>query len=477
MPVVLDYEHEHEHEEIIIMTLPKRCSSAEAAGLVASLGEEFAVVRNPGYIHPPYELYPLAPRTVTPLPELAAVVSDMDGTTTTTEHLCVYSLDYMVRRMTGRPAARDWAGLGDRDHPHVIGNSTTKHVEYLVDTYGGAMNRQAFLEALLESILWTIALSRDDARREEARNTATNLGLDGLIKSGPAGELIAKPSFSMDSLRHTAHQLALGNLDRFNPTDRNDLVRGGIEIYYARYHQILEGIGQGRAETLARQLLGEGRRLIEPMPGVGLFLAAIKGLVTPQEAGVLFDAQAVELLKAKGRPVPSADGLTKMRADFVAAVECFGAKPLPVAIVTSSLGYEARIVLGELFSVIRGAISEWPVPRATRDKLLEHFASPDDLYDAILTATDSSEIRLKPHRDLYSMALHRLGIGTEKFGRVLGLEDSESGVIGIRASGIGLAVAVPFDQTLGHDLSAATKICPGGLPQVMFEERFFMTIG
>lgn len=456
------------------MNLPKRCSSAEAAELIARLGDEFAVVRNPNYIHPPYELYPLAPRAATPLPELAAVVSDMDGTTTTTEHLCVYSLDYMVRRMSGRRTAQDWAGLGERDHPNVIGNSTTKHVEYLVDTYGGAMNRQAFLEALIESVLWTIALSRDDTRRDEALTTAIHLGLEDVIAGQTARELIDHPEFSMDTLRHTAHHLATGNLDTFQPNERGELVRGGIEIYYARYHQILEAIGQGQAETLARQLLGEGRRLIEPMPGVGLFLSAIKGLITPQEAGALFDAQAAGLLKAKGRPAPGEKEFKKMRADFVANVERFGKKPLPVAIVTSSLAYEARIVLGELFSVVRGAIAEWPISRSTRDHLLEKFVSPDEFYDAILTATDSSEIRLKPHRDLYSMALHRLGIGTEKFGKVLGLEDSESGVIGIRASGIGLAVAVPFDQTLGHDLSAATKICPGGLPQAMFEERFFV---
>lgn len=456
------------------MTLPKRCSSAEAAQLVARLGDEFAVVRNPNYIHPPYELYPLAPRVATPRPELVAVVSDMDGTTTTTEHLCVYSLDYMVRRMTGRPAAGDWAGLGERDHPHVIGNSTTKHVEYLVDTYGSELNRQAFLEALIESILWTLALSRDDLRRDEALTTAIRLGLADVLAGQSARQLIEHPAFSMDALRRTAHLLAAGNLGGFQPAERGDLVRGGIEIYYARYHQILDGIGQGQAETLARQLLGEGRRLIEPMPGVGLFLAAIKGLITPQEAGVLFDAQAADLLRAKGRPVPPADAFGQMRADFMAAVARFGAKPLPVAIVTSSLAYEARIVLGELFGVIRGMIAEWPLAHAGRERLLARFASPDDLYDGILTATDSSEIRLKPHRDLYSMALHRLGIGTDKFENVLGLEDSESGVIGIRASGIGLAVAVPFDQTLGHDLSAATKICPGGLPQVMFEERFFV---
>ncbi|MEN6626683.1 MAG: hypothetical protein ABFD69_10700 [Candidatus Sumerlaeia bacterium] len=454
--------------------LPKRCSAAEAAQLVARLGEEFAVVRNPGYIHPPYELYPLAPRAVTPLPELAAVVSDMDGTTTTTEHLCVYSLDYMVRRMTGRLGREDWPGLGDRDHPHVIGNSTTKHVEYLVDAYGASLDRQAFLEALVESILWTLALSRDDTRRGEAQTTATILGIDELIRSQPAAALMRDKSFTMEQLRQVAHGLASGSLDTFHATERGDLVRGGIEIYYARYHQILEGIGQGQAETLARRLLGEGRRLIEPMPGVGLFLSAVKGLITPGEAGTLFDACAADLLRAKGRPVPEAGAMNSMRADFVKAVEGFNARPVPVAIVTSSLAYEARIVLAELFAVVRGMMADWPIPPASRDKLLEKFASPDDLYDGILTATDSSEIRLKPHRDLYSMALHRLGIGTERFGHVLGLEDSESGVIGIRAAGIGLAVAVPFDQTLGHDLSAATKLCPGGLPQVMFEERFFI---
>jgi beta-phosphoglucomutase-like phosphatase (HAD superfamily) len=102
--------------------------------------------------------------------------------------------------------------------------------------------------------------------------------------------------------------------------------------------------------------------------------------------------------------------------------------------------------------------------------------SPDAYYDAILTASDSSEIRLKPHRDLYSIALHRLGLSPDDFDAVLGLEDSESGLIAIRGAGIGLAVAVPFAQTRGHDLAAAAKINHGGLPELMFEDHFCLAL-
>ena len=104
----------------------------------------------------------------------------------------------------------------------------------------------------------------------------------------------------------------------------------------------------------------------------------------------------------------------------------------------------------------------------------EAFADPLVFYDAVITATDSSEIRLKPHRDLYSIALHELGVYPEDFDRVAGFEDSESGTIAIRAAGIGLSCALPFAMTRGHHFQAATQVCPGGLPQVMLEKGLFL---
>jgi len=47
----------------------------------------------------------------------------------------------------------------------------------------------------------------------------------------------------------------------------------------------------------------------------------------------------------------------------------------------------------------------------------------------------------------------------------------------MRAAGIGCCIAVPFAQTTGHDLAAATHIMPGGIPQVVVEERGFVGEG
>jgi hypothetical protein len=240
----------------------------------------------------------------------------------------------------------------------------------------------------------------------------------------------------------------------------SDLVRGGIEIYYARYHQILQGIARGGGRELAALLLGDAtRRLIEPMPGVGLFLATAKGLLNGEIAGLVLDHLGI---------APTG------RERYLAAADRFAREPAKIAIVTSSIRYEAEIVLGELFNVLREQVADWPLPQAARERLRELFAGPAACYDAIITASDSSEIRLKPHRDLYSIALHRLGLLPDHFGEVLGLEDSESGVIAIRAAGVGLAVAVPFAQTLGHNLEAAARVNADGLPQVMLEDGFFI---
>ena len=89
---------------------------------------EVALVRNPGYIYAPVEFYPLAPKVSGPIPRVAGVVKDMDGTTTTTEPLCLHSLEWMVGRVTD--ANDDWSGLDKaRDYPHIIGNSTCLVVE------------------------------------------------------------------------------------------------------------------------------------------------------------------------------------------------------------------------------------------------------------------------------------------------------------------------------------------------------------
>jgi beta-phosphoglucomutase-like phosphatase (HAD superfamily) len=131
-------------------------------------------------------------------------------------------------------------------------------------------------------------------------------------------------------------------------------------------------------------------------------------------------------------------------------------------------------VLNEVFRVIREEAAGWPLPQERRDFLLERFRHPDRVYDARITASDSSEIRLKPHRDLYAIALHALGVLPEAFHRVIGFEDSESGTIAIRAAGISLCCALPFAMTKDHEFGAATQVCRGGMPEVILEKSFFL---
>ncbi len=450
--------------------LPRICEHPTAGKLIEGLGGEFAVVENPDFIHPPYELYPLAPKAAPPLGELLAVALDMDGTTTTTETLCLHSLETMVRRMNGWETPDQWPGFADgTDHPHIIGNSTTRHVEYLIDKYGEGLEKRTYLAHLIAATWWTIASGRDEGRRAEAHETLNLLGLGTLAREEACRRLLETPGLSLDGIQALSPQLADQYLDRFQAEAKIDLVRGGIEIYYARYHQLLEEIALGRGHELAGEVMGRaGARLIEPMPGVALFMTAIKGWLSPEEAARLLDQEGS--LGDWG----AVEG--ERRERFLRAVGQFQKRPLKVAIVTSSIRHEAKIVLGELFEAVRGQIADWPLEPKRKNLIQEELSGPETYYDAMVTASDSSEIRLKPHRDLYSIALHRLGLRPDQFGMVLGLEDSESGIIAQRAAGIGLTVAVPFAQTRGHRFKAAARVCEGGLPEVMFEEGFFLDV-
>ena len=107
--------------------------------------------------------------------------------------------------------------------------------------------------------------------------------------------------------------------------------------------------------------------------------------------------------------------------------------------------------------------------------IIDKFETYQKYYDGFVTASDSNEIRLKPHRDLYSIALHKLAVPKNDFNKVIGFEDSESGTIAIRAAGIGRAVAVPFAKTEGHNLDAASYISKGGLPEIILKQNLFLS--
>lgn len=451
--------------------LPRFADKTVAAELVSALADEYAVVENPPYIHPRYELYPLS-RGVSRLERgLAAAVMDMDGTTTTTEPVCIHALDTMVRRASGRDTDPAWPGLDHaRDYPHIIGNSTTKHVEYLVRTYGDGFQGDALRRHYIAGAAWTLGHGKDELRRREVRSTLASTGLAGLLSDTRFLALCGAESLEAPETAALLDTLAAETAGGFSCAGVAGRTRACIDIYYHRYHEVLEAVGRGEGDAAAREILGAGAsRLVGPMPGVGVFLALLKGLLG-EHAGAFAPMLCAQLGQA-GEAAPSAEAAEALLAGLGRR---FAARPAKLALVTSSIAYEAHLVLGEIFRVLRSEMPGWPVPQGLRDTLLGAFSDPLVFYDAVITATDSSEIRLKPHRDLYSIALHELGVYPGDFDRVAGFEDSESGTIAIRAAGIGLSCALPFAMTRGHHFQAATQVCPGGLPQVLLERGLFL---
>ncbi|MFC1581930.1 hypothetical protein ACFL4W_00185 [Planctomycetota bacterium] len=425
-------------------------------------GLEYAVVQNPSYVFPREEYYPMAPKITGGLGQLVGIVSDMDGTTTTTENLCLHSLETMVRRITGRLSEDEWTGLDhEKDYPHVIGNSTTRHVEYLIRTYKDAIRHKPFVRAALEAAVWTLVNGADEGRRRDVASTLKALGWEDVLAEDPHWQRLQEP-FHFDPKSQSGHLDGLTDAyaDKLLIPDETAQVRLAIDVYYYRYHEILAQIAAGEGEHLSKELL-DGQRLIEPMPGVAIFLALVKGWLG-RDAEKAFDylmsETSLEIDPDEGR---------RILGDLGGR---FQADPAKIAIVTSSIKYEADIVLNEVFAVIREQIEDVPVLK----ELIESFNSVDEVYDAFITASDSSEIRLKPHRDLYSIALHAMGIAPEDFDKVAGFEDSESGTIAIRAAGIGLCLAVPFSDTAGHDFTAASHVLQGGLPEAILKHGLFL---
>ena len=451
----------------------KFLNQVQAGEMITRLGTEFAIVKNPDYVHPPVEIYPLAPKITAPVDRLVAAVMDMDGTTTTTETLCLHSLEYMVRKITGRISQETWAGLDPiEDYPHIIGNSTTRHVEYLIQKYSEAIKHESLKSAYLYAALWFLIYGKDQNRIDEVKNNLANLGYGEMLTDANMISLLNSTDGNEKEMSklHTYLLKRYGN--SFRAISSSEIVRAAIDIYYQRYHEILSLIQAGKGKSLATDLLNKpGLNLIEPMPGVGEFLALIKGWLGEELEKLL--PQILDLFQQANVEGGKEIDFDVCGKKLIALAKRFQHNPLKIAVVTSSIFYEADIVMTEVFRVLQKQVENWQISQSRKELLLEKFSDYKNVYDGFVTASDSSEIRLKPHRDLYSIALHQLGIPVKQFGQVLGFEDSESGTIAIRAAGIGLCVAVPFSDTQHHDLSAAAFVLHGGLPEAMVRYNLF----
>lgn len=414
---------------------------------------EFACIKNPEGVFPEYEYIPMGVKQAT-LKDIRTIVCDMDGTTTSTENLCIHSLEFMVRKISGKMTTKEWAGLDKvKDYPHIIGNSTTRHIEYLIDTYRFNISDKHLQEAFLEGAIWFLRYGKDPQRINEVKNSCKNMG---------CGALINDVQLSDKSLLEK--YLTVCQID-----NKSKIVKAAIDIYYKRYHEILMAVDRGEKIPMIESI-GDinPNALIEPMPGVAIFISMVLGLLNAENAVSLNPILEQAYAQKCGKNIESDAG------SFAILAERFRKSPVKLALVTSSIYYEANIVIKQVFQAIIDEITHWPIDEESRNIIADHFRDYHHIYDAFITANDSHEIRLKPHRDLYSIALNTMNINSEDFDTIMGFEDSESGTIAIRAAGIPCAIALPFAETSGHDLSAASHIVEGGLPEVIIKHKCFI---
>jgi len=437
------------------------------------LGTEYAVIENPGHIYPAFELVPLAKKITTPRFLLSAAVMDMDGTTTTTETLCLHSLEYMIRQMSGKSLKSDWAGLDKSiDYPHIIGNSTTKHVEFLIKRYANFLDDSIIVHSYLYAAIWTLLVGKDKKRKEEVAVNLKNFRIGFVIAACENFRYVAGVN-SENKIEALVSELLPDVLGKFNAIGFGNHVKAGIDIYYQRYHYILKKISEGKSREISKEIFNdETLKMIEPMQGIEVLLPLIKGWLG-NEAGNLADILIDDFYKKHPGTIRKIDS-NEVANKLNKLSEKFAGAPLKVAIVTSSIFYEADIVMSEVFNILYERVDLLPLSNHIKENLKTKYEKYQNYYDAFVTASDSNEIRLKPFRDLYSIALHNLGITRDMFETVIGFEDSESGTIAIRSAGVGLCVAVPFAETSGHDLSAAAFIAHGGIPEIIIDKNIYL---
>jgi hypothetical protein len=317
-----------------------------------------------------------------------------------------------------------------------------------------------------------LLIGKDDSRKKEVRNHMRSLGCIDMLSEQSVDNLFQKDTVTEKAVDNAAAAVADKCSALVDLSSFDNMVIAAIDIYYHRYHEILYHIDNESIYKDTALSASEGKALIEPMPGVAVFLALVKGLLGDEALKVLPEL----LVHYTSQDVKEAVqfDIKLIKNQFLNLSEFFTENPVKLGLVTSSIRYEADIVMNQVFNVLYHEASNWRISDEKKESVLAHFSDYNNIYDAFITASDSSEIRLKPHRDLYSIALNTLAVKKNDFDKVIGFEDSESGTIAIRAAGIGKCIALPFAQTNDHNLEAACHIVPNGLPEVLLKHQLFL---
>src|SRR5690606_17697559 len=126
-----------------------------------------------------------------------------------------------------------------RDYPHIIGNSTTKHVEYLVRAYREHLRPDAYRRHVIRSAAWTLGHAADEGRRAEVAANLAALGVGHLARDPRFHALQHAPDLDAPDASAAIALLAGECRECLNSDDLNDVTRAAIDIYYHRYHEIL----------------------------------------------------------------------------------------------------------------------------------------------------------------------------------------------------------------------------------------------
>jgi beta-phosphoglucomutase-like phosphatase (HAD superfamily) len=331
-----------------------------------------------------------------------------------------------------------------------------------------------FKEAYLHSALWTLILGKDEKRKEVVRKNLKDLGCGDLLKDPKLAEYVAQKEFG----KYNANVITNYFLHKYdlNLTLQNFIItaRTASDIYFKRVHEILELIKLGEGNNLAEEFLpGSEKLFIEPVMGIAQMIAIVKGWLGG-DAEFVFN-ELNDILKKNSSQNYRISDIESARSNLKRLSLEFEKKPLAIALVSTETQYDTSIIINEALNLISSQIRMWKITEEKKNALIEKFSDYRNIFDAIVTFNDISKSRQKPYRDLYSTALSQLGLHQMRSNEILGIENSENGIISMRTSGIGLTVAIPTFKSNTQNLSGASHIAGGGIPEILLNYNCFFS--
>lgn len=446
----------------------------DALNLLNKISDEIAVIGDTDDLHPKLQFYTLAEKTTNTFLNPRAAIINLIGSIVDISEYARLVLEYVIRQISGKYDDNSWKGLDKiLDYNNLSPHSPIHNIRYLLQRYNNFINSEYFAEAYLYASIGSLILNYDEERSSQIKESLSNFGLHEIFNDEKFIEFVKKKKFDRTNSHLIKNYFVYKYGSKLRLSSYNDSVSATFDIYRFHFLEILRAIDNNNKEKkYPKELIEKAKKGIIVNDQFAIFFAIQKGWLGED---VKYFAESLTL-SYNSLPIFGKKNfhVENVCSSILKASKYFSENPINIAILSPLRFCESKILLKIISIESQEQIKQLSAPEKVKKKIIDLLSNIESSIDILTTKSSLYDIGSNFLPDLYKLTVNKLsskGISTSE---IYGIDSSISGIIGLRSSGVGLAVLDSTAPVSNEEKQYPAIIASAGLLDIIIQYNFFV---